>query len=231
MARLARLELMNQLHYVRQRGHNHESIFKDALDCHFFLDTLRSETFGKSLDLHAFAIEANTWHLLLTPRALGILPSLMQSVGRRYAPYFNRRHGRTGGLWDGRYKATVLDARAHLMDVMVWMAARSSMLGETLSVGRAEISSESHYLGHGVERCLTPHTLWWKLANTPFAREKAFAERLAEGLPALRLAELDKGLGSEWVMGDAAFLAAVQPLAQRRLVKLPAGRPAKSAIN
>jgi putative transposase len=230
MARLARMELVNQLHYVRQRGHNHETIFKDAADCQFFLDMLRLETFGKALDLHAFALEANTFHLLLTPRAMRVLPSLMQGVGRRYAPYFNRRHGRSGSLWDGRYKATVLDAKAHLMDVMVWMAARTSISAEVLSVGRAEISSESHYLGQGVERCLTPHALWWTLGNTPFAREKAFAERLAEGLPAPRMTELELGLGSEWVMGDATFLAAIRPLAQRRLVKLPAGRPVKRAI-
>lgn len=229
MARLARLAIEHQLHYVGQKGHNGSPVMLDAADVQTFLQHLRMEVFAKPVQLHAFALEPSGYHLLVTPSAPGALSALVQGLGRRYGPYFNRRYQRSGGLWAGRFKTTVLAPSVEL-EVMLWMAKKAQDTALVMGLPTSAVGSAAHYQGQTIERCISPSSLWWQMGNTPFARETAFTLAFGQGLGETRSKALGQALGREWVLGDPPFVGTLNALTQRRVEKAKPGRPRKSAV-
>jgi REP element-mobilizing transposase RayT len=117
-------------HHIIQRGNNSGEIFVDAQDRLVMLDLMREMARRFEVDVHAYVLMPNHFHLLLTPRTEQGVPQFMQAVGRSYARYFNNRHGRTGTLWEGRYRCTVLQAEQWLMAPWSpWMCAIGAARG------------------------------------------------------------------------------------------------------
>src|SRR5437764_337892 len=114
MARLPRLAIAGLPHLVIQRGHNGQIVFADAVDRASYRAALREAAGKAGVAIHAYALLDAQVRMLVTPESPQALSSLMQSVGRRYTAGFNRRHGRSGTLWDGRFRATVIDAPTYL---------------------------------------------------------------------------------------------------------------------
>ena len=227
MARQPRLSLTNQLHHVLLRGNNGQAVFVDDTDRRLFLDILAAQVAAAGLELHAWALPTDGVHLLLTPRRDGALSLAMQAIGRSYVQAFNRKHGRSGTLWEGRYRSTVLQPDPWLMRCMVWMDGLASQAGRGMAQLAQGSSSAGHYLGLHVERTLTVPPQYWALGNTPFAREDAYRTLVERGLePAVRQALADAALKG-WPLGSEAFVASLQELTPRRLVKAKAGRPGR----
>ena len=149
----------------------------------------------------------------------------MQSVGRAYVLYFNKRYGRTGTLWEGRYRCAVLQPQAYLLAAMAYLDLNPVRAGLAEAAADYPWSSHRHCIGQAVEKGLSPHPLYWALGNTPFAREQAYADRVAQGLGAELVRQLtDSGLHG-WALGDEAFLAGLQKHSPRRVRKGRPGRP------
>ena len=110
MARLPRLVIPNQLHHVIAQGHNDQPIVRDDADYQAFLTWLREAARQSRVAIHAYVVLPSRLQLLATPADDTGLSKMMQSLGRLYVPYFNARYARTGGLWEGRFRATVLDS-------------------------------------------------------------------------------------------------------------------------
>ena len=90
----------------------------------------------------------------------------MQSVGRAYAQYFNKRHQRTGTLWEGRYRATVLEAQTYLLPCMAFIDSNPVRSGMVAQAADYPWSSAAHWLGLRHDRMLSPHAAYWALGNT-----------------------------------------------------------------
>src|SRR5688500_19351839 len=118
MARLARLSLAHVAHLVLLRGHNGETVFRDDEDRHTFLHALHGAFDREQVVLHAYALLTDRCWLLCTPEQDQGMSRAMQSLGRRFAAVFNRRHQRSGSLWDGRYRATVVEPGHTLLNAM-----------------------------------------------------------------------------------------------------------------
>ena len=167
----------------------------------------------------------NHCHLLATPVNKDGLPLMMQAVGRSYVRYFNDRHRRTGTLWEGRYKATVVQTERYLLACMAYI---------DLNPVRAQLvelpvefpwSSHGHYIGQRVDKLITPHPFFWELGNTPFAREAAYAELVHRGISAAQQTEITRATTRAWALGDEKFVAELQKSTERRLLQTRAGRP------
>src|SRR5688572_22895714 len=109
MPRAPRHSLPGQPHHVIQRGNNRMRIFGGDEDFRFFLESLRSATVRFDCRVHAYVLMTNHVHVLLTPVNVSAIGMAMRSLGTRYARYFNRKHGRTGTLFESRYRSTVID--------------------------------------------------------------------------------------------------------------------------
>ncbi|MHC4071530.1 MAG: transposase [Planctomycetota bacterium] len=118
MARLPRYFAKNQPQHVIPRGNNREPIFASKEDYRFYLECLHGAAERRRLAIHAYVLMTNHVHLLDTPVSEDSLPKTLQSVGRRYVQYFNYTHERTGTLWEGRYRATLIDTERYLLTCM-----------------------------------------------------------------------------------------------------------------
>lgn len=178
--------------------------------------------------IHAYVLMPNHLHLLVTPKGEESLARLMQSIGRRYVQYFNRKHARSGTLWEGRYKSTVIEAQTSLLDCMSYIdlnPVRSGLISQVRDYGW---SSHCHYIGLRPDKLVTPHPLYWEMGNTPFAREAAYASRVQAGLsPETQLALTDSALHG-WALGSPGFKADIEKKAGRRVSRAQAGRPVAS---
>lgn len=226
MARLARLSVAGYPHHVIQRGNNRQAIFRDDSDYERMLQLLREASARHRVGLHAWVLLPGQLQLLATPQDTEGLSRMMQDVGRAYVRAFNNTHLRSGTLWEGRYRNTVVDPDLllHAMACLDSLPVRERLASEPHAY---PWSSSAHYTGQRSERLVTPPVQIWQLGNTPFAREDAY-RALLDGQAASPNCQrfLEAALGG-WVWGSEAFVLQLQQLAGRRLQKKQAGRPAK----
>ncbi len=228
MARLPRLVVAGHLHHVIARGNNEQSVFIDDADREQFLVWLRDAARQYRVAVHGYVLLPNRVQLLLTPADDVGLGKMMQSVGRRYVPYFNARHRRSGSLWEGRYRTTVIDADAYFMDSLRLLEYQPVKAGLSADMVSYPWSSHAHHLGQRKQPWLTDHAAYWQLGNTPFARETAYQE-FSGHEPERKLADaIELATYRGWVLGSAAFKASLAKLTDRRLQPARRGRPAKA---
>jgi putative transposase len=216
---------------VIQRGNNRQAIFADDEDFDAFLALLMAQARLHRVAVHAYVLMDNHFHLLATPESETGLPKMMQSLGRTYAQYFNRRHGRTGTLWEGRYRSTVLEASTYLLPCMVLLDLNPVRAGRVRAPADYRWSSAAHWLGVRHDRLLTTHASYWTLGNTPFAREAAYAAMLEVGLSSAEHKRLIDAASNGWALGSSAFLDEVQAKTSRRVTRAQPGRPRKNSVS
>jgi putative transposase len=225
MARLPRLTLAGYPHHVIQRGNNHQPIFAGAVDYTALLDLLEESAKKFDVAVHAYVLMSNHFHLLATPQTAEGLPKMMQAVGRSYVRYFNDAQGRSGTLWEGRYKSSVIQTERYLLACMAYIDLNPLRAGLVATPQDYPWSSHLHYLGARLDRLITPHALYWELGNTPFAREAAYAELVQSGVNPVQQAALTDATLRGWALGEADFVADLQKRTTRRVSKTSAGRP------
>jgi putative transposase len=228
MARLPRLALAGQLHHLVLRGTGGQALFADDEDRQRCLDMLREALRQHGVALHGYVLLEDSLQLLLTPESDTGLSAAMQALGRRYVAAFNRRHGRTGTLWEGRYRATVVQPQRHFMALLTLVEWQPQRMGLAASALEWPWSSADHHLGRRRDPLVTDHPLFWATGNTPFERELAHRARLEAGLPEAQALTLMDATLKGWALGDAAFLAALAVRTERPLQPRPRGRPRKT---
>lgn len=225
MARLPRLTVAGYPHHIIQRGNNRQAIFADAGDFEFFLSLLVEHAERLGVAIHAYVLMSNHFHLIAAPPTAEALPQLMQSVGRSYVRHFNRRQKRTGTLWEGRYKSTIIQAERYLLACMAYIDLNPVRAGLVDEPGDYAWSSYRHFAVGRTDRVITPHPLYWELGNTPFAREVAYAELVRSGISESETRALTSATLGGWVLGDAHYVAELQEHTRRRVARAPRGRP------
>lgn len=225
MARLPRLSIPGNLHHVMQRGNNHESIVRSDADRQVFLALLMEQAIQFRVALHAYVLMDTHVHLLLTPANHDGISLMMQAVGRRYVRYFNDLHHRSGTLWDGRYRSTVVQAERHLISNMCFLDLMPVRAGVVDQPHLYPWSSHCSYVGQVQDKRLTPHPVYWSLGNTPFAREAAYAQKVREGLSESQIKSIEAAVLHGWALGHVDFIAGIQQQTSRRVSKARPGRP------
>ena len=231
MARLPRLAVAGHLHLLNQRGHNGQAVFTDVDDRLDYLQQLRDAAREHGVAVHAYALPATEVLLLATPTESDALGRMMQAVSRRFVRAHNRRHGRSGTLWDGRFASTVVDPQAHGLASLLWVdAAGLATAGASALSADAGLSASSaaHHRGEAVAGWLTDHLVYWQLGNTPFEREARFSEALAQGLPPRESFLLRQAMAKGWALGPPEFAEALKGQTGRQLAPKPRGRPRKT---
>jgi putative transposase len=225
MARLPRLTLPGYPHHIIQRGNNRQPIFASTPDYETLLGLL--EEFAKkfAVAIHAYVLMSNHLHLLATPSTADGVPQMMQALGRSYVRYFNARQGRTGTLWEGRYKSNLVQAERYLLACMVYIDLNPVRAGLVADPADYPWSSHLHYIGRRSDRLLTPHPLYWELGNTPFARDVAYTDLVRSGIGSEQQRALTDGAFRGWALGEPDYVADLQRRTERRVTKARPGRP------
>ena len=231
MARLPRLSVPDFPHHIIQRGNNRQPIFAAVADYLYMWKLLEDSTIRFDVAIHAYVLMENHFHLLASPRTDKGLSQMMQAVGRSYVRYYNDLHGRSGTLWEGRYRSTIIQPDLYLLPCMAYIDLNPVRGGLVAEAKDFPWSSHGHYAGLRTDRLITPHPLYWSLGNTPFSREAAYAEMVRVGVSAGQQAALTGAALSGWVLGGPEFVADLQKQTDRRVQKGHAGRPALNKKN
>ncbi|WP_309545326.1 transposase [Xanthomonas campestris] len=192
-----------------------------------YLHLLHEALEATGCKLLAYVLIDNHVHLLITPPAAGRIGQLMQRLGRCYVALFNGRHGRTGTLWDGRYKACLVDSANYVLCCYSYIElnpVRARLIDDPASYRWSRCPANLGQRGHSA---LTPHPCWLALGNDPIQRSNAYRAMLHEALPDELLTSIRLHLQQQRALGHDAFRAMVEAKARRFAGARPALRPRK----
>lgn len=227
MARLGRYFLPDQPLHVIQRGNNRQAIFRSDEDRETFLEWLLAITRDRGCRVHAYVLMTNHIHLLLTPERADSLPRTMQSLGRRYVRYLNDLHGRTGTLWEGRYRAAPIHSEAYMMACYRYIELNPVRAGMVRHPREYRWSSYRANAQGAADAIVSPHPLYRSLGRSARERQESYRALFRERLPDDFVDALRNATNGGWALGDEAFKRRIAKQAKRRAEPLPKGRPAR----
>lgn len=228
MARLPRLDLPDVPQHVVQRGNNRLPCFLDDEDRLRYLQLLREALTAAACSLHAYALMDNHVHLLVSPSQLGGIARMMQKLGTNYVSLFNARHGRSGTLWEGRYKACLVDSEAYVLRCHRYIELNPVRARITDDPAAYRWSSCHAYLGHRPVSGLSQHPAWQALGASVEQRRGAWRALLDEALPPEQIAEIRAYLQQQRALGRDDFKAMVEAKTLRFAATRPAHRPRRA---
>ena len=224
MARLARLVVPGLPHHVVHRGNNRQPIFVDDRDREDFLRLLDEARAQHQVQVHAYVLMPNHVHLMLTPGTEEALGRSVQMLARRYSQRFNKRHGRTGGLFEGRYRSSVIETDRYGLACMRYIEMNPVRAGLVATPASFRWSSHRHHAGLQRDPLIDEHPVYWSLGNTPFEREQAF-KRLFDDPPAAETLTIREAIRGSWALGADTWARELSATSRRRANKLSRGRP------
>lgn len=228
MARQPRLDLPGITQHVVQRGNDRQACFAEAIDYGQYLQELRESAIKHGCAVHAYVLMTNHVHLLVTPTSAGSVSRMMQAVGRRYVGSFNARYRRTGTLWEGRFKAALVDTTRYLLACYRYIElnpVRAHMVAEPAIYPWT--SYHANALGQS-NPLLTPHATYLALGDHADARQAAYRAWVNDTFDEAELAELRLHTQQQRAWGSDRFRRQVEALTSRAATVRPRGRPRKS---
>lgn len=225
MARLSRLSAPGQIHLTIQRVHQGQPVFADATDRQAYLACLAEAAVRHQVAIHGYGIAPDEVRLLATPDDVQAIGRMIQFIGRRFVAGLNRRHSRSGALWDGRFRATVVEPLQYFLPCLRYAeSAAGGKLGES-AVDGVPWSSAEHHAGRRSDAFITEHALYWSLGNTPFEREAAYRSAMQRPMSDAEVQGITIASLRGWVLGSPEFERVLAGQLERRLRPLPPGRP------
>ena len=230
MARLPRLIVPHQPHHVIQRGAGQQAVFLDADDYLVFLKYLKEAARQFKVAIHAYVLMPNHIHLLASPADQTGMARMMQWIGRFYVPYFNHKYLRVGTLWQGRYKAAVVDSERYFLVCARYIELNPVRAGLAVHPEDYRWSSYHHHVGIRPDPLIAEHALFWALGNTPFAREAAYRHLFDQAIPAAEVKVLTDATLKGWAIGSEQFKVSLEKQSYQRVRQARRGRPAHDAV-
>ena len=203
-------------YHVVQRGNNRQRCFNRDDDFGYYIKVLREALIENKVKLHAFVLMTNHVHLLMTPSDEHGISKVLQSVGRRYVGYFNSTYTRTGTLWEGRHKSSVVETERYLLACYRYIELNPVRANIVAAPGAYFWSSYQHNAKGINIYCVEPHPVYLQLGKTTEERCYTYKALVNEGLSSQTLLEIRTSINRNYPTGDAAF---VKQLEQR----LPGG--------
>lgn len=227
MARQSRLILPNQPHHVIQRGNDRQLIFREEEDYQRFLGWLKDAARFYGVAIHAYVLMPNHVHLLATPGDNRGLALMMQKVGRFYVPWFNHKYQRYGGLFQGRFRTSLVDSEHYFLVCSRYIELNPVRARLAESPLEYPWSSYAHHAGVRLDPLVTDHALYWALGNTPFQREAAYIDQVQQGLLPDELDLINLAVLKGQPLGSETFKAELERKTKRPILPAKRGRPLK----
>lgn len=218
MARLPRFVLPGHPQHVIQRGNNRQECFCAESDYRFYLDKLRSASAKHGCEIHAYVLMTNHVHLLVTPRQPEGIGKMMQTLGRYYVQYYNYCYRRTGTLWEGRYKATLIDSEMYLLTCMRYIEL-NPVRANHMATHPADYPWSSYRcnaLGQE-DRLVTPHPEYQRLGKTQEERHAAYRALFQAHIVDKTLDEIRQATNKAWVLGQERSKRRIEVQLRRRV--------------
>lgn len=225
MARHPRIDLAEVTQHVIQRGNDRQPCFFHEIDRVRYLQDLRELIIAHASSLHAYVLMTNHVHLLITPTRAGAISRVMQSLGRRYVRYINDAYGRTGTLWEGRYRSHLIANDAHLLRCYRYIELNPVRAGMVAIPDDYTWSSYRHNALGAPDPVLKMHACYRQLGVTDAQRQAAYRNLVRQASD--DASDFREHLRRQQPMGNDRFRAAIEAQIGRSLIPGKSGRPKK----
>jgi putative transposase len=225
MARLRRQFIPGVPTHVIVRGNDRQAVFVGDGDRLAFLFHLREAAQKHGLAIHAYVLMTNHVHLLATGCDRNSSSLTMQALGRKYVPGFNRRHKRTGTLWEGRHRSTLVQTERYALCCHRYIEMNPVRAAIAPEPAGFIWSSYLHYAHGKPDDLVTQHDTYLALGPDQEERRRRYRELCGEALDDELVARIRTASHCGWPVGDDAFLAEVARLTGRRAAPAEKGRP------
>lgn len=210
MPRRARLVLPGIPLHITQRGNNRLPCFFLEADYRYYLGLLNSSSAASQCEVHAFVLMTNHVHLLVTPHDPAGPAALMKSLGERYVQYVNRRHERSGTLWEGRYRSSPVDSDRYLLTCYRYIElnpVRANMVARPDDYRWSSNRANAYGIRSSV---ITPHPLYQALGANATDRQQAYRGLFEGGLAENEVNRIRIANRGNGALGSHAFIARVE---------------------
>lgn len=227
MPRPPRFDLPGIPRHIVQRGNNRQAVFFDESDYRAYLEWLGKGARHYCVEVHAWCLMTNHIHLLVSPLRSGALPKLFAYLGRHYVGYINHVYGRTGSLWEGRYKASLVGTDGYLLACYRYIElnpVRANMVPEPSAYQWS--SYRRNVLGEK-DDLVTPHAVYRSLGGSLGRRRRAYRALFANSLDVDVVDRIETALAHNHVLGNDRFRREVEEMLGQRLGTGQPGRPRK----
>ncbi|VAW87035.1 Transposase and inactivated derivatives [hydrothermal vent metagenome] len=229
MARLKRLYFPGVSQHIIQRGNDRQACFYDEADYTVYLDKLKGASKKYNVAVHAYVLMTNHVHILATPSDEMGISRMMQSLGRYYVRYVNHTYSRTGTLWEGRYKSTLVDNEYYLLTVSRYIELNPVRANMVNHPGDYSWSSyQANGLGKYI-KLLTPHNIYVALGKSAEQRQQAYRLLFCGSISNHLIKEIRDATNKGWVLGEGRFKKQVEDVLGRAVGPRKCGGDRKSA--
>lgn len=229
MPRRPRMYLPGIPAHIVQRGNNREPCFFAEDDYRFYLDRLGSALKRYRVQLHAYVLMTNHVHLLMTPVDTIGISRVMALLGQHYVQYINRTYQRSGTLWEGRHKASLVDAEDYLFSCYRYIELNPVRAGLVKTPGAYPWSSYGHHAWGETNSLIEDHELYLALGESSEARQHAYRELFKASLPEQTVHTINHAFHYNYPLGNDRFKKKIEETLGRQVGQAKRGRPGNAS--
>jgi putative transposase len=222
--RRARLAFPEVPLHIIQRGNNRQPCFSGMAEYVVYLHMLGHYAKVCGCAVHAYVLMSNHVHLLLSPKSSGSASTLMKQLGQRYVQYFNRRHHRSGTLWEGRFRSCLVQDEKYFMVCQRYIELNPVRACMVAAPGDYRWSSFQANAFGRADHVVAPHPIYCSLAADAQERQKRYRAMFAEALPTEMVNHLRHASNGNYAFGDPGFEQQMALLAGRPVSRQSPGR-------
>ena len=214
--------------HVIQRGNNRSACFDRETDCLLYLALLRELCDLYECSIHAYVLMTNHVHLLATPEHSDSMSLVMKHLGQRYVQYVNRRYARSGSLWEGRFRSSMVDSAGYALVCQRYIELNPVRAGIVRHPGEYRWSSfGANALGHSSD-IVVPRADYLSLGEDERERRMRYVELFNDALSDRDLARIRDAVNGGFVLGSDRFVGEIEGQLHRRATPGKSGRPPKA---
>ena len=223
LARKVRLFIKDTAQHIILRSL--DNMFRDELDYMLFLSMIRDIKRRIDLDVHSYVLMPNYLDFIATPSNETSISKFMQSLGRRYVRYYNKKYNRKGTLWEGRYKSSIVE-ESYIFDVMRYIESRPMIEGLVTDASLYRYSSIHNNLLNEKDKIVTPHRVYRDLGYRDEDRIKRYSQIFYSKIKNEKF--IISCLEKQLITGSKSFVLKLEKLIGITLRERQRGRPKKN---
>lgn len=227
MPRQPRLVIPGYPHHIILRGNNRSDIFYNDNDRRFFIDCLKDTKEKTNSKIYSYCLMTNHLHLIIEPAKEDGLKIMMQSLGRRYVQYFNHVHKRTGTLWEGRYKSSLISKDNYLFACNQYVELNPVRAKMVKNLKEYPWSSHKYKAEGTSDKLIDEDFIYLGLGKTNKERQLKYKRLFLEDITDRELNLIRFCTQKGGVIGSKKFVVEMSKKVRRKLVLRPRGRPKK----
>jgi putative transposase len=228
MPRRARLRIAGVPLHLVQRGNNRAPCFFKEADYALYLGHLSELAVKFACAVHAYVLMTNHVHLLMTPACEDGPSLLMKHLGQRYVQHVNRAYGRTGTMWEGRFRSSIVQQRTYFLRCHRYIELNPVRAGIVSRPSDYRWSSYQANSGRVLSSLVTPHAEYLALGETDEERTAAYRALFGADLDSADLSEIRSAVNGGFAFGSAHFKNEVAEKLGRRVERGKPGRPKRT---